>query len=76
MSQVADITIADVRALPPTVDVVTAGKAFGLGSTTAYRLARAGEFPCKVVRAGGGWRVVTADLRRVLGLDDQERAAS
>lgn len=62
------LTIADVLALPPTVDVVTGGAAFGLGRSTAYRLAAAGEFPCKVVKAGGGYRVLTADLHRALGL--------
>lgn len=73
------LTVADVLALPPTVDVVTAGRAFGLGRTAAYRLAREGQFPCKVVRAGG-YRVVTADLRRVLALDgdapQEERASA
>lgn len=68
------LTTADVLALPPTVDIETGGKAFGLGRTTAYQLARTGRFPCKVVRAGGGWRVVTADLRRVLALSDAEEA--
>ena len=65
------LTTADILALPPTVDVVTAGKAFGLGSTTAYQLARTGKFPCKILRAGGSWRVVTADLRRVLEISER-----
>ena len=67
---------ADLLSLPPTVDVETGGKAFGLGRTTSYRLAREGKFPCKVVRVGGGWRVVTADLRRVLDLEQGEQAAA
>lgn len=70
------LTVADVLALPPTVDIETGGRAFGLGRTTSYRLARTGQFPCKVVRAGGGYRVVTADLRRVLELGEQEQRAS
>jgi hypothetical protein len=70
------LTTADLLSLPPTVDVETGGKAFGLGRTTAYRLVRQGQFPCKVVRAGGGWRVVTADLRRVLDLESGEQAAA
>lgn len=50
----ATLTTADLMSLPPTVDVETGGKAFGLGRTTSYRLAREERFPCKVVRAGGG----------------------
>ncbi|MGA5202838.1 helix-turn-helix transcriptional regulator [Streptomyces variegatus] len=68
------LTTADLLSLPPTVDVATGGAAFGLGRTTSYRLVRQGQFPCKVVRAGGGWRVVTADLRRVLALAEAEEA--
>ncbi|WP_309317356.1 DNA-binding protein [Streptomyces salinarius] len=68
------LTTADLLSLPPTVDVETGGAAFGLGRTTSYRLAREGKFPCKVVRAGGGWRVVTADLRRVLALSGDDQA--
>jgi hypothetical protein len=60
------LTVADLLALPPTTDVETAGRAFGLGRSLAYRLARSGQFPCEVIRAGGAFRVVTADLLRVL----------
>ncbi|MGX1514069.1 DNA-binding protein [Streptomyces collinus] len=78
VAEVDRLTVADVLALPPTVDLVTGGRAFGLGRTTSYRLARSGQFPCKVVKAGGGYRVVTADLRRVLELGEQpeERASA
>ncbi|MDH6122039.1 putative DNA-binding transcriptional regulator AlpA [Kitasatospora sp. GAS204A] len=62
------ILTRDLLDLPPTVDVETAGKAFGLGRTTSYSLARSGQFPCKVIRVGRSYRVVTADLLRVLGL--------
>ncbi|WP_019061654.1 hypothetical protein [Streptomyces prunicolor] len=60
------LTVGDLLNLPPTTDIVTAGKAFGMGSTKAYQLAKAGQFPCKVVRPGGSYRVVTADMLRVL----------
>ncbi|WP_328427946.1 DNA-binding protein [Streptomyces sp. NBC_00443] len=70
----ATLTTADLLSLPPTVDVETGGRAFGLGRTTAYRLAREGQFPCKVIRVGGAWKVVTADLRRVLALSEAEEA--
>lgn len=63
------LTVAEVLALPAVVDIVVAGRAFGLGRTTAYTLARRGEFPCRVVRVGSAYRVPTADLRRELGLE-------
>lgn len=63
------LTVAEVMALPAVVDIVVAGRAFGLGRTTAYMLARRGEFPCRVVRVGSAYRVPTADLRRELGLE-------
>ncbi|MFE1841682.1 DNA-binding protein [Streptomyces sviceus] len=61
-----ELTVGNLLNLPPTTDVVTAGKAFGMGSTKAYQLAKSGRFPCKVVRSGGSYRVVTADMLRVL----------
>lgn len=66
---VTPLTVAEVMALPAVVDIVVAGRAFGLGRTTAYMLARRGEFPCRVVRVGSAYRVPTAELRRELGLD-------
>lgn len=64
--QPAAVTVADLLTWPPTIDVEKAGRAIGIGRTTAYALARIGEFPCKVIRAGKAYRVVTADLLRVL----------
>jgi hypothetical protein len=60
------LTRADLLALPASVDIVTAGRAFSIGRTTAYALARNGTFPCEVIRAGKSYRVITADLLRVL----------
>lgn len=63
------MTLAELRQLPVTVDLLTAARALGLGRTTAYGLARAGQFPCPLVRAGRGYRVPTAALLRTLGID-------
>ncbi|GKQ40318.1 helix-turn-helix domain-containing protein [Streptomyces sp. A012304] len=60
------LTRDDLLALPATVDIVTGGRAFGLGRTTAYELAQKGEFPCALIRAGKTYRVITQDLLRVL----------
>ncbi|QFG26968.1 helix-turn-helix domain-containing protein [Actinomadura sp. WMMB 499] len=59
----------ELLALPTTISVETAARAIGLGRTRAYELARRGEFPCKVVRIGTRYRVVTVDLRRLLGIE-------
>jgi hypothetical protein len=39
----------------------------GIGRTKAYELARAGEFPCRVLRHGRTYAVAAADLRDLLG---------
>jgi predicted DNA-binding transcriptional regulator AlpA len=61
------LTVADLRKLPPTVDLMTAARALGIGRTKAYELARHGEFPCRIIRIGDLYRVATADLIRLLG---------
>lgn len=63
------LTYEEVLNLPVTVDLVTAGRAFGIGRTTAHDLARSEEFPCKVLRLRGSYRVLRADLLRALGID-------
>jgi hypothetical protein len=62
------LTLAEVAALPAVTDLVTAGRALGIGRTRAYELARAGRFPCPVIRAGSTWRVPVAGLLALLGL--------
>ena len=62
------LTLAEIAALPAVTDLVTAGRALGIGRTKAYELARNGQFPCPVLRAGGTWRVPVAGLLAVLGL--------
>ena len=62
------LTLAEIAGLPAVTDLVTAGRALGLGRTKAYELARAGQFPCPVIRAGKTWLVPTAGLLALLGL--------
>jgi predicted DNA-binding transcriptional regulator AlpA len=58
----------ELLALPVTVDVLTAGRAFGLGRNTTYELIQAGEFPVKVHQLGKGVRrVLTSELQEALG---------
>lgn len=60
---------ADLLAMPAALDLVTAGRALGLGRTKAYELVRAGEFPVRVMRLGPAYRVATADLLKLLGIE-------
>jgi excisionase family DNA binding protein len=63
------MTLAELLAMPVMVDIGTAARALGLGRSTGYELARRGEFPCRVLHVGSSYRVPTAELLRVLGID-------
>jgi hypothetical protein len=63
------LTAAEIRALSAVVDLVTAGRALGMGRTKSYELARTGRFPCPVLRVGRSYLVPTAGLLTLLGLD-------
>ena len=69
------VTIAQLRATP-TVDLMTAARALGLGRTKAYDLARRQQFPCPVLRIGDTYRVPTAGLLELLGLTPDEPGRS
>ncbi|MCP3758368.1 hypothetical protein NLX94_26245 [Streptomyces sp. TBY4] len=55
-------------ALPVSVDLETGNRALGIGRSKGYELAKRNQYPCKVLRVGNGYRVVTADLLNLLGL--------
>jgi hypothetical protein len=61
----------ELLALPVSVDLTTAGRAFGLGRTRAYELARAGQFPCRVIPVGRKFRVPRSALLEALGVEDR-----
>jgi excisionase family DNA binding protein len=63
------MTRAELLALPAVVDITTAARALGLGRSTAYELARRDELPCRVLRIGSSYRIPTADLLRILGIE-------
>lgn len=67
--QETGVTLDDLRALPPTLDLPEAGRLLGIGRTVAYQLARRGEFPVRVLRLGNRCKVPTADLLALLGVD-------
>ncbi|MFK4043169.1 helix-turn-helix transcriptional regulator [Nonomuraea wenchangensis] len=51
---------------PEVVSLLAAGRLLGIGRTKAYRLAKAGEFPCRVLRIGGRYAVPVRGLRALL----------
>ncbi|MEU8513255.1 hypothetical protein AB0C76_16930 [Kitasatospora sp. NPDC048722] len=60
---------AELLRLPAAIDLDTANRAIGLGRSKGYELARLGAYPCRVLRLGKKYRVITADLLRLLGID-------
>ncbi|MCY0943615.1 hypothetical protein [Streptomyces antarcticus] len=55
-------------ALPVSIDLETGNRALGIGRSKGYELAKRDQYPCRVLRVGNGYRVVTADLLSLLGL--------
>jgi hypothetical protein len=62
------MTMAEVMTLPAITDLISAGRALGMGRTRSYELARAGSFSCRVERVGRIYQVPTASLLAVLGI--------
>ena len=58
----------------PTMSLPNAAKILGISRGHCYHLARAGELPVRVLRLGGRMVVPTAELRRAVGLADQQPA--
>ena len=59
----------EIRTWPATVDVPTAGRAFGVGRDESYRLAREGAFPVPVLRLGRYLRVTRSAVLAALGMN-------
>ena len=62
------LTLAQLADLPASVSLLEAARALGIGRTSAYQLARDGQFPCPLIKVGVLYRVPTAGLLRLLGL--------
>ncbi|WP_372339664.1 helix-turn-helix transcriptional regulator [Nocardiopsis sp. CC223A] len=63
------VALAEVSSLPVVLSPVEAGRMFGLGRTTVYRLLREEAFPVPVRRVGRTWVVPTAGVLSYLGLE-------
>lgn len=60
-------TVEDLHNAGPTVPLwPTAGQTLGISKSHTYKLARDEQFPAKVIKVGASYRVVTADLLRLL----------
>lgn len=68
MTAITPWTLEDVRNLPPVLDLPEAARLLRIGRTSAYALAKCGQFPVPVLRAGKLYRVPTAGLLELLGL--------
>jgi predicted DNA-binding transcriptional regulator AlpA len=62
-------SVEEVLGWPVTVDVRTAGRAWGMGRDQAYKLAREGRFPVPVLRLGRSLRVTRAAVLEALGIE-------
>ncbi|GAA3304669.1 hypothetical protein GCM10020295_56400 [Streptomyces cinereospinus] len=67
-SGTSPMTLEELLALPPTVNVTTAARALGIGVHKAYNLIKEGSFPVQTLTLGSTVRVPTAALWRVLGV--------
>jgi excisionase family DNA binding protein len=54
----------------PTVSLAEAAKVLGISYNTASAAVRRGELGVRALRYGRRWRIPTADLRRVLGIEN------
>ena len=68
------LTFEQLNALPTTTDLITAARALRIGRTKAYELAKAGEFPVRIIRVGAGYHVPTSELLKVLGVTPLKEA--
>ena len=65
-------SITQLRAGPPSTDLMTAAAVLGIGRTRAYALARDSQFPVPVIRIGSTYRVPVAALLDLLGISETD----
>ena len=62
------LSIAQVQALPASVDLATAGRAIGIGRSTAFDLVKKDEFPLELFRVGKQWKCRKTDICSLLNV--------
>jgi hypothetical protein len=70
------MTPAELRTLPAAVTPAVAFRALGIGRTTGYSLMRSGQFPVPVLQLGATYRIRTADLLALLGVEESRPGAA
>lgn len=68
MNEQIQMSMDEQLSLPVSVDLTTAGRAFGLGRTKAFELARQERFPVRVLRVGQKYRVPRSAIFEALGI--------
>jgi predicted DNA-binding transcriptional regulator AlpA len=60
-------TLKEIGEWPATVEIPKACTAFGISRSHGYALAGRGQFPARVIKVGGRYRVATASILAALG---------
>ena len=68
------MSLEELMALPATVNVTTAARTLGISRDKAYALIRSGSFPVRTLTLGSTIRVPTAELWKLLGVEDRHGA--
>jgi excisionase family DNA binding protein len=58
----------------PTVSLADTAKVLGISYNTASSAIRRGDLGVRALRYGRRWRIPTADLRRLVGIDEDGAA--
>jgi hypothetical protein len=61
------VKLDQIQSWPAAVDVPDAADALGISRAQAYVSVKRGDFPARVIKVGRRFKVVTADLVRLLG---------
>ncbi|MCF7552205.1 hypothetical protein [Pseudonocardia sp. WMMC193] len=66
------MTMDELLALPPAIDIPTAGQALGVSRGRAYQMAKNGEWPFEdipILKLGKRFKIPTAALLKYLGVE-------
>lgn len=70
------MTLNELRDAPPTLPLAVANRALGISKGHGYALAKRGEYPVRLLKLGSSYRVVTAELLALLGIEQPTRGAA
>lgn len=70
------VSVAELAAMPPTVNVETAARALGVSRSACYQAIADDEVPFRVIVVGRRLRVVTASLIALLDPEGGQESAA